>query len=142
MTEEEKREEGLQPEQSQPETVLRPIEVEVNLLRRKLGGLVFLVLVLTLCVLAVMVLMYRYERNKAMSLQNQVVGFQRESRKIIFQAQNQRRALDVIVLELDKLRKTNPEVAAFWKKHIAPLVVSPSAPRGVSAEETAAETEP
>ena len=121
----------------QPEVIYRPIEVEVNLLRRKLNGLVFLVLILVVIVLGVVALMYRSERKNAIAYQVQWAETRNERDTILQQAQALNRNINILVSRLAELRKTNVDVANLWKElNMGPVPGKAAAPASDTSSDT------
>lgn len=156
MTEDERQEENEQdqiaesgeeiesdPQDEQPVIVSRPIEMEVNLLRRKLNGVVFLVLVIAVLVLAVVTLLYRTERKRAISLGGELERVTEQRDQLGQQFQGAAQTLDIILKELNAMRATNVEVAKLWNKLRQVMPGLPANPEpGAASGDTVTEAGP
>jgi len=151
MAEEERREEEdteleNEPQSEQPEVIYRPIEVEVNLLRRKLNGLVFLVLILAVIVLGVVALMYKSERKSAIGYGMNLSELQEQYQELRAGAEGQEQFIKTLVYRLDAMRGDNVAVAKLLKEfNIGPIKRSAMQTPGPSvspASDTSSDTGP
>jgi hypothetical protein len=134
MTEEEKQEEISQPQD--PNIVYRPIEVEVNLLRRKIDRLVFLALIVAMAGCGFLGMKW----NSSKKAGNQIALKSRQmeqevQQKLIPSLQRQGQILGAIITKLDELRMEDPKVAEMWNEMKLGQLIQPQQ-QATTAEDT------
>jgi len=125
MTEEEKNKQAQQPETHQPQPtpqpenpniVYRPIEVEVNLLRRKIDRLIFLALIVAIAGCGMLGMKWNNQKKQSTKLALDMDKLRQEAQGILQRAQGQGQYLAMIIRELNELKKDNLAVAELCKK--------------------------
>ena len=138
MTEEEKQEEVAQPQETNqdPNIVYRPIEVEVNLLRRKIDRLIFLALIVAIAGCGVLGMKWSKSKNAANEIALKSQKYEKDVQTQLYpRLQQQGQLLGAIIMKLDELRKDDPKVAEMWNQMKLGNLIQPQ--QGAAPADTA-----